>query len=272
MNTIKDEVIEMKKILVLTMTILMVLGFASISTGAMLDGTAKLTINDGWYNNTAWHGNYEDNEVEPPDVTGQIWDLEGFYMKNTTLTMVGGYNFKNGQDGYKVGDIFFDTTGDVRYNADLDTNTSNGYHTQTNGYGYDYAVRLNFGATANTYDVYSINQYSMVTTAYFRANDQSNPWKYASGGTLIGSGAFTYVSGLTDAAIGDGLLGGSHNAVILDIAFLGAGTPFTVHNTIQCGNDNLMGRGTTPVPEPSTFILFGAGLAGAALFRKRIKR
>jgi hypothetical protein len=37
-----------------------------------------------------------------------------------------------------------------------------------------------------------------------------------------------------------------------------------------CGNDNLMGRGTTaPVPEPATMLLFGSGIFGLAALRRR---
>jgi len=83
-------------------------------------GTAhatNITINDGRAGNGTWYGDNsnntfarEDHEVEPGMQTGQKWDLEGFYLDGNILSMVGGYNFKNGESGngitFTSGDIF----------------------------------------------------------------------------------------------------------------------------------------------------------------------
>ncbi len=60
----------------------------------------------------------EDNEAEAGMVQSQAWDLEGFFLKGKSLTIVGGYNFYTGQnDGagkiLTSGDIFIDTNGDA---------------------------------------------------------------------------------------------------------------------------------------------------------------
>jgi hypothetical protein len=34
-----------------------------------------------------WYGTQEDNEVEWPSNTGQQWDLEGFFLNGSVLTM-----------------------------------------------------------------------------------------------------------------------------------------------------------------------------------------
>lgn len=80
----------MKKLLVFVMGILLLLGLGATSVYALNLGT-NITIWDkmGTVN--------EDQEVEPNCVWDQQWDLEGFFLKGTTLTMVGGYDFKNGK-------------------------------------------------------------------------------------------------------------------------------------------------------------------------------
>jgi hypothetical protein len=77
-----------------------------------------------------------------------------------------------------------------------------------------------------------------------------------------------YYDSLSDSDVG-GLLGDSHYALTgIDLGFI-AGKEFTAHITEGCGNDNLMGSGTAPVPEPATLILMGMGLIGLAGFSRR---
>jgi len=89
----------------------------------------------------------------------------------------------------------------------------------------------------------------------------------------LGTGGFTYYTGLNDSEVG-GLQGGTHNAVVIDlydIVALGANLDnFTAHFTMGCGNDNLMGNGSVPapVPEPATLLLTGIGLAGIGVSKK----
>ena len=61
---------------------------------------------------------YEDNEVEPGMIDNQSWDLEGFFWDGKRLTMVGGFDFKDGNT-YASGDIFLDIDGDVSFNIDI---------------------------------------------------------------------------------------------------------------------------------------------------------
>ena len=65
----------------------------------------------------------EDQEVEPGSLAAQKWDLEGFNLTGTKLTLTGGYNFRTGvSDGirnYRPGDIFIDVNGDAKWGTDL---------------------------------------------------------------------------------------------------------------------------------------------------------
>lgn len=252
-------------------------GIVLLSAGAAQ--AVNITIEDketattnSWYNNPN-----EDNEVEPYCVIAQAWDLEGFYLNGTTLTMVGGYNFKSPPsttDGVP-GDIFIDINGDAKFGHN-NASTSLTYPNKDtkNIFGYEYVIDIDY--VLGNYKVYSINEDSVVKTTYYSGNYESNPWAYSPVNTdvAIDSGQVffnTYTSGSAAEAAGytdengKRLLGiynnsghyyDTHYALSVDIGFLDPGTTFISHYTPQCGNDNLMGQGTT-VPEPGTFLLLG---------------
>ena len=225
----------MKKFMMVACMVALVFGVAA--NVQALD----ITTWDGNGTGIGWYGDGEDNEVEPGMVAAQEWDLEAFLLNGTELTMIGGYDFKNGYGGYDPGDIFIDIDGGALF-GDIHEG-ANGNDTVDNKYGYEYAIRLDF--SNNTYDVYEINSGSKVTTAFYQQNQGSSPWRYDSGAVSSSeeAGTFSYTAGAS-------------NKVILDLSFLGAAiNNFTVHYTMECGNDNLMGKyDPAPVPEPSTVL------------------
>jgi len=235
----------------------------------------NITICDNNHNTTStWYNAQEDQEVEPGMQTGQLWDLEGFLLDGTLLSLVGGYDFKNGESDFDSGDIFIDVNGDAIY-GDIH-GTKNENLEVFNTYGYDYVIDLNWDKLS--YDVWAINQDTKVNTSFYSQNQGSNPWRYISGGSSIKQNiAFTYKTGLSDAAVP--LTGGSHNQLTVDLSFLlgisgiadNKNINFITHYTMGCGNDNIMGSGTIPVPnpEPSTILLLGCGLLGIARFGRR---
>ncbi|MGB3209089.1 MAG: PEP-CTERM sorting domain-containing protein [Desulforhopalus sp.] len=224
---------------------------------------------------TGWHGKIEDNEVEPGMERSQAWDLEAFYVEKSAqkimLEMVGGYDFMNGQRAnghtYTAGDVFIDIDGNAEY-GDIHNHSTDNSMSVKDTFGYDYVLDMNW--SAKTYDILRLSPDSSTLTAYYAQNQGSNPWLYDSGGETIETGlSFDY----TYFETYNGLLGIGHNVVGMDISFLlDEEVPykgyFTASNTMECGNDNLIG--VSPAPEPATMLLFGTGLAG--LIGRRIRR
>lgn len=242
---------------------------------------SNITIYDG---KTAVTGEVnEDNETEPGMVQEQKWDLEGVFIRGNVLTMIGGFNFINGVSGYPnftSGDIFIskdstygDPIGDLVINDDLQN--------VNNNFGYEYALSIDWSTLA--FNAYRLDPTDSTTTVWYKQNQTgtatSNPWKYVSGGTQVGTGTGSGGGTIESSVVSEyGLKSWNedtrHYAVSFDISSVFADTNFSsnefyTHFTMGCGNDNLIGHGTTPVPEPGTMMLLGIGLGGLVLFGKR---
>jgi len=250
---------RLTKIMLFTgLLVLLAIGNALAANITLQDGRVAPS-GDSWYTNPN-----ENQEVEPGMVIDQRWDLEAFLLNGWKLTVQSGFNLQAGYGGYSSGDIFIST--DSIPTPSVNGSSGTGWLYPYSNYGYEYVVDINWNTGA--YDVYDFTKNTpQVQSTWYRQNNSSNPYKRVSGGEFVEIGSIEGYTSWTDP-LGPGYEG-AHYAATIDLGFLGANQEFWTHFTMGCGNDNMMGYGTTPVPEPATMLLLGTGLVGLAGFGRR---
>ena len=231
-----------------------------------------------------WHTRHnEDQEVEPSCLIGQGWDTEAFLWNSTTslLSLVAGFDlqFGSGPDGntYPSGDIFIDTTGDIRFGESVHAPPAHAGGQQPNSlFNYDFVLDINWAnLTYNLYGLTPNSQVMAVALANNRPGSSPVTFVHTFETAIQANVGFAYTTGLADFAglQGDVEVGGpSHNQADFILPWLPEDPGFVVHYTYWCGNDAILGSTNDDyppdIPEPTTVALLGLGLAGV-LLRKR---
>jgi hypothetical protein len=235
----------------------------------------------------------ESGEVEPPSVTGAIWDLRAFAFDAATnhLMVVSAFNPLTDQPGSGssnplsgnnrifLGDIFIDTINSFTIPA----HGSTGFIDYTNAnVGFEYVIDLtdpvgglNFG-----YDVVQLGSTSELQSGYYPQNAASDPanLKDLGNGSVISSGNFsvtekTDAQVLADLGINVGTNGGTNYIFTFDLSAASLANGATFRLTETCGNDLLVGHiaagvAVAAVPETSTWVM-GFLALGAVVFMVR---
>lgn len=245
--------------------------FASSATFA-----GQLPVFAGWTAFASEDQSGTGNYYLSPGWGGQAFDAEYLFYKlqgnQLSIGLQTGFDIisDNGQlyDGHRY------------YGGDLalsfDGNKSN----------YEYAI--DFGnLTKNYADTVKIsaqgNASGMDTAGLYKANSWNNDiYFYTNGGFSapygVSSGSLLVSATSGNFTQGSGIVGGDKSYFTMftfdlsNIAGLQHDFILDAHWTMSCGNDAIDGRvALSKVPEPSPFVLFGLGLAGLVVARRKLK-
>ena len=256
----------MKKLLTMVLTLVFMAGVASaqVNTNFFNFDSADDMFD---YNNNWSPINYPSgigNQPSPGtlDVGGEVFDFEGIFVSEDDnniyigVTNTSGWSvYANGREWW-IGDLF------------ITTNTGNMF-----------AIDVTEDIDASGYDAdfWMVSEYNMIPDLPGGYGDnptiaaQAGAFEVANG-QKIEESVESYLWSFGEDFESDPMFAGETYTHFYEFAFdkdlLGNYDYFSLHQTYRCGNDVI---GYNPVPEPTTIALFGLGLLGAGIARRRNK-
>ena len=228
----------MKRIVIISVILLMTLLYSIDARAIAVDG-------DFYTTPTEWDGYFVDGDGTLfPGGGGQAFDVEQLGLKFTPggklyVGLRTGFDVRTIVGGYSPGDFA------------LDVNTDG---------VYDFAVDFSFSGNTPTFSLYHVTSWNNVVIP---AHNISDPLDYKTGSLL---------PVFIDEAFGiDGssyVLEGAFDLSALEYGGLYTGGDIALHWTMSCGND-FLDITTSPIPEPSTYLLLGSGIVGLVFWRRR---
>jgi len=236
----------------------------------------QLPIFAGWTAFASEDQSGSGNYYLSPGWGGQNFDAEYLFYKldgnQLSIGLQTGFNVvsKTGQvyDGhtYYAGDLALSFDGDKsNYEYAID------FGKLTKNYAGNTAISAQGNASGiDTGGLYKANSWN--NDIYFYTNGGfSAPYSVSSGSLLVAQNAGNFSEG-------SGIVGGDksyYSIFTFDLSnIVGLQSDFILdaHWTMSCGNDAIDGRvALSKVPEPSSLVLFGLGLAGLLAARRRLK-
>ncbi len=248
------------------------LAIATILAAISLAGQAGATtvhINDNYVGgDNPWNwSNGVNDAISSPANEFNISSMDITFNSSNKLSQVAintTYIPNIGAYGTQLGDLFIKTS---MYNIPANSTTDD-FTNAANIWNYELVLGDNGILTLYKIDTTNAN------ASYFNTSD-----------TYFGNSGYIYrknqlvdlsQAGLTLTNANLGNIGTwSTSAVTNQLVFnindnnYLTGSDFAFHWDMSCANDVIEGGASAPVPEPSTFILFGAGLAGVAFMKRR---
>jgi len=167
----------------------------------------------------------------------------------------------------QLGSLFLSTSGWHPYGAGPTYGSDTALNTGTN-WAYAFVLNGKNDATSGIGSLYSVGSSGIIltNTTGIKGAGPDPRWKEDQ--------LYRYAPGKSQTALGSGgtwSISGNDLIMTFDISPLSGNLAFDW--TMQCGNDVIEGAAPlTVVPEPSTFVLLGSGLAAIGLFGLRRNR